>query len=312
MPPRIPVRFVWPSRPSPAFINAPRYLRSFTSTRPSRGLGPESPNYIEVPKTVQPSFTPKPRIKGVLPTPRDVFKVRSRQQKQSPRFMRRLTQEKMEKNIKPISAYDPDRDYRLYKRRLTAIRKESLREGVRELHERKTSMEAQQQARTERNTAARRALVYAPRKQADVLTENTMQRGLRDYFNNTLKSSSRSEISNRRRVSFQSRIAKQAAVRQARLHDLYINAREFIVDEEQLDEAIEKAFGTEDMPVRFDERGNVTVGDTYGQRAGDSPWSGPMPDGVGELLDSLKTGSGVGLAKERMKKVAEELTGGKM
>jgi hypothetical protein len=47
-------------------------------------------------------------------------------------------------------------------------------------------------------------------------------------------------------------------------------------------------------------------------KEGLSPWNGPMPEGVGDLLHKLRGGEGVGLAKERVKKLAEELTGGKM
>lgn len=96
-------------------------------------------------------------------------------------------------------------------------------------------------------------------------------------------------------------------MRQSRLHDLYTNAREFIVNEEQLDDAIEKAFGSEEMPVRWHVGGQTSPTGT-----GASPWEGGIPEGVSERLQKLRGGEGVGLAKERVKKVAEVLTGGKM
>jgi hypothetical protein len=37
-----------------------------------------------------------------------------------------------------------------------------------------------------------------------------------------------------------------------------------------------------------------------------------MPEGVSDKMNNLRGGEGVGLAKERVKKLAEELTGGKM
>jgi hypothetical protein len=99
-------------------------------------------------------------------------------------------------------------------------------------------------------------------------------------------------------------------VRASRLHNLYINAREFIVEESQLDEAIEKAFGTEEEPLGWDNRGNV--GKRSEGNEGLSKFAGPLPEGTGDRLRKLHGGEGVGLAKERVKRVAEELTGGKM
>ncbi|KAF2110256.1 hypothetical protein BDV96DRAFT_583740 [Lophiotrema nucula] len=305
MPPRIPVRFPWASRQPALQLNASLHARSFTSTPPSQALGPESPNYIDVPKTVQPTYDPKPRVKGVLPIPRNVFKTRSPIPKESPEFIDASTQDKQ--NVKPPPAHARDVEFTLYKRRLAETRKTALREGVRELHERKTQTEEQHAAYMDRHWAEMNRARFAPPKDFDIMTTNSVQKGIRDFLEDQLPSTSRSKITEGRRMNYRRRMEKHAAMRQARLHDLYINAREFIVDEEQLDEAIEKAFGTEQSPVRWNSKGEMGVG-----YDGKSPWEGPIPEGAGDMLQKLRTGEGVGLARERIKRVAEELTGGKM
>ncbi|KAF2258071.1 hypothetical protein CC78DRAFT_538064 [Lojkania enalia] len=305
MPPRTAVRFAWSSKKSFAQVNSALCARSFTSTSPSLALGPESPSYIEVPKPLQPTYPPKPRIKGVLPVPRDVFDTRSKVPKESDEFIKAATRDKRDVRLPPI--HSRDAEYQLYKRRLAEARKTAFRQGVKELHERKTTTDARQSARLAALRAEKRALAMAPPRGVDVLTAASTSKNLRDFLESKLPSTSRSHITEGRRRAYERRMAKRASTRQARLHDLYINAREFIVDEEQLDEAIDKEFGTEDAPVGWDNTGKKVVN---GENR--SPWRGPVPEGVSDLLQKLRTGEGVDLAERRMKKIAEELTGGKM
>lgn len=175
------------------------------------------------------------------------------------------------------------------------------------MHKRKLRTEGNRMAWIRKQGNEKRALAMAPRREVDVLTSTSIQKSIRDFLEVGLPSTSRSDISDARRAAFKKRMDKQAAVRQARLHDLYTNAREFIIDDEQLDEAIEKAFGTEEQPMGWTNTGEPVPGAT-----GRSPWEGFAPEGVTERLQKLKGGQGVGLAEERLKRVAEELTGGKM
>ncbi|KAL1796236.1 hypothetical protein ACET3X_004776 [Alternaria dauci] len=309
MPPRIPVRFPWaspsPSTPANGWSGS-LCVRAFSSTPTSLALGPQSPNYIEVPKPLQPTYPAKPAVKGHLPIPRDIFKTRNKHPKESDVFLGRST--KAPKQVKVPGPYSRDADYRLYKQRLAEKRRENLKEGVKELHERKVTSEAQYLAKIQAIGAKRRELATAPRRQVDILTETSVAKGIRDYLTDSLPP--RPDITEARRAAYKRRIARVHQVRASRLHDLYTNAREFIVDEQQLDEAIEAAFGTEDEPVGWNHKG--TMGPRAEGHEGLSPWTGPLPEGVGDMLNKLRGGEGVGLAKERVKKVAEELTGGKM
>lgn len=234
-----------------------------------------------------------------------MFKTRSPLNKESADFIAQSTQD-AKKVVQP-GPWSKDAEYRLYKQRLADSRKKAFREGVKELHERKATTEAAYTAHIEKTNAERRRLAMAPPRTVDVLTQTSISKGIRDFLGNTLPSTSRVVIAAQRKKAYEKRLARQEAIRQSRLHDLYTNAREFIVTEEQLDDAIEKAFGTDENPVRWHVGGQTSPSGT-----GASPWEGGIPEGVSERLQKLKGGEGVGLAKERVRKVAEALTGGKM
>jgi hypothetical protein len=312
MPPRIPVRFPWTSRglnnASLGALDPTLSIRSFSATPAALALGPQSPNYIEVPKPLQPTFPLDPVVKGHLPIPRDIFKTRSKLPKESPKLLG--SSSRRPKNVKTPGPYSPDADYQLYKRRLADKRRDALREGVKQLHERKVEAESMFQQKLEKSYAEKLARATAPPRETDLLTATSIQKGLRDFLAGTLPESSKKHNVPARRAAYQRRVEKIQAVRQQRLHDLYVNAREFLVEESQLDEAIDKCFGSEEKPVGW--AANGTQGLRSEGMEGLSPWHGPMPEGVGDMLQKLKGGEGVGLARERVRKVAESLTGGKM
>jgi hypothetical protein len=302
MPPRIPVRCPW--APSPPATNL--HARPFSSTRPALALGPQSPNYIEVPQPAQPTFPLDPNIKGHLPIPRDIFKTRNKHPKHSDVFLRRTTKDA--KDPKAPGPFSRDADLRLYKQRLADARKEALKTGVKELHERQVTSEAQHLDRIQKIGELRTQLAMAPRRDVDVLTETSVSKGVRDFLDDALPQPNKNIDA--RRVAYKRRLAAQQATRASRLHDLYTNARGFIVSEDQLDDAIEKAFGTDEAPIGWDIRGNMGLRSEG--KDGLSPWYGPIPEGVGDMVNKLRGGEGVGLAKERVKKLAEELTGGRL
>jgi hypothetical protein len=308
MPPRLPARAPWRSQTLPNRWDHNICIRAFSSTPSALALGPQSPNYVEVPKPLQPTFPPKPSRKGHLPVPRDIFKTRNVDPKESDKFLDRSAPSPTE--LKVPGPYSRDADYRLYKQRLADKRREALREGVKQLHERKVTTEGQHLARIQANYADKLERATAPPREVDVLTQTSIPKGIRDFLSDDLPKSSRSFITRARREAYSRRMARVHNVRTSRLHDLYINAREFIVDEQQLDEAIEKTFGTEEAPLGWDNKG--IMGLRSEGHEGLSPWHGYLPEGVGDMLQKLKGGEGVGLAKERVKKVAEALTGGKM
>lgn len=313
MPPRIPVRFPWSSRTLNCSLNGSSEtntlcLRTFSSTPSSQALGPQSPNYIHVPKPLQPTYPQNPAVKGHLPIPRDIFKTRNDNPKHSDAFLDASTVSP--KKPKQPGPYSKDAEYQLYKQRLAERRRTNLRSGVTELHTRKLATDSAFESKLAASYADKRARAFAPPLATDLLTATSVQKGIRDYLASTLPPSQKPARLPQRRARYAARIARQNAVRSSRLHDLYVNAREFMVEETQLDEAIEKVFGTEEQPIGWGVDGSVGLRSEG--KEGLSPWHGPMPEGVEDMLQKLKGGEGVGLAKERARKVAEELTGGKM
>ncbi|KAF1914089.1 hypothetical protein BDU57DRAFT_455684 [Ampelomyces quisqualis] len=319
MRPRIPVRVTMP-RQTPVRLTMPRRMpvrlpaphahaaRTFTSTPAARALGPASPNYIDVPTPLQPTFALAPVVKGHLPVPRDVFKTRSAHPKHSDVFIARST--KPPQDPKAPGPHSKDAPYRLYKQRLAASRRAALRQGVQELHARKVDTLAAFQAKLVATYADKRARAFAPPRATDVLTATSLQKGLRDFLASSLPPSAQPARLPQRTAAYRRRMATVQATRASRLHGLYVKAREFIVDEDHLHEAIEHEFGTEDQPVGWDARG--IMGPRADGHEGLSAFHGPLPEGTADKVRKLRGGEGVGLASDRLRKVAEELTGGKM
>ncbi|KAF9699277.1 hypothetical protein EKO04_003286 [Ascochyta lentis] len=308
MPPRIPARAAWASPPPASCLHAHAHAhaRPFSSTPSALALGPQSPNYIEVPQPAQPTFPLDPNLKGHLPIPRDIFNTRNQHPKHSDAFLRKSTKDA--KDPKTPGPFSRDADLRLYKQRLADARKDALRDGVKELHARKLASDAHHLHRIQKSGELRTQLAMAPRRQVDVLTETSVSKGVRDFLADALPPANKN-IDARRRA-YDRRQAAHHAVRASRLHDLYTNAREFIVTDDQLDLAIEQTFGTDDAPMAWDVKGNM--GPRTEGKDGLSPWHGPMPEGVSDRMNKLRGGEGVGLARVRVKKLAEVLTGGKM
>lgn len=107
--------------------------------------------------------------------------------------------------------------------------------------------------------------------------------------------------------------AGKAERTQQALHELFVQARSFIVDEEQLDREIESEFGTQKSPRTW--------------RAGEvSVWGQGAPPTLQKMVEQIGRASGPAgkglkdedvearerLMKRRLGKIAEELTGGKM
>lgn len=96
------------------------------------------------------------------------------------------------------------------------------------------------------------------------------------------------------------------------MHTLYMNARDFIVTEEKLSEAVERAFDPRNGQFDNESRRGLNV------------WNLGYPETMREMLEKTSKEAGtrigamegmVGYGKitgERMRRLGEELTGGKM
>lgn len=125
----------------------------------------------------------------------------------------------------------------------------------------------------------------------------------------------RAERIHHKRANVAAKSAHEREVRMDHLHTLYMRARNFIVTPQQLDAAVDAAFGTPEQPVDFS---------SAGQAKGTSMWAKGRPDGLQDMLAAASGEGGRGalqraervsgdrVQRERMKRLAERLTGGEM
>ncbi|OCL03954.1 hypothetical protein AOQ84DRAFT_325091 [Glonium stellatum] len=274
--------------------------RPFATSQYLFSLPPESPKYIEVPRPLQSSYPVKPRVKGVLPVPRDIFQTRSDKKKGSLEFLNAAAKEPSSTTVRR----GPDAERIQWKQRMAEVRRKNLRQGVMELRTRKLAADRIHTAYSRRRQQEHEDLVNRPEREDERLTKPSVSKSIRDFLAGSLHTTPTAEQVEERRLRHEKREQMKEMERKDALHTLYMQARNFIVTEEQLDQMVEKAFGTEENPVGW----------THSNR-GLSPWEEGMPDTIQSMLSRVQKtagSSGYELANQRLKKIAEELTGGKI
>ncbi|EEH47037.1 uncharacterized protein PADG_03135 [Paracoccidioides brasiliensis Pb18] len=272
-------------------------VRAFSST-PSPMVRPESPKFIEIPRPIQPYYPIKPAVKGVLPVPRELFPPR-RPDKPTTAYVEAATPEPSSNKPK-LQPGDPQFDYVEWKKRMAAIRRQNLREGLVELYARKQKSDAYRAKRSSAKIAQReRILAQGPREDDRLMQPSTIQ---------VMKPSKMPilpdpNVEQRLEASRLKYASKQQSKRQQRidsLHSLYMNARNFIINEEQLNAEIERVFPEGENPAW-----------TNDEDVGENIWNLGPPSTIESLVHKGKTQATIwSLGEKRVKKIAEELTGG--
>lgn len=177
-------------------------------------------------------------------------------------------------------------------------RRQNLREGVLELHARRRREEKIRDSQRRAQAVDLRKRVEAPEREDERLTRPSVNEVLRDIFKRD--QDWRGKPITERRANYEAHESAKSEARKDAIHTLYMHARHFITTEEQLNDAVEKAFTKDD-----------------GSPNTDSMWEGPgRPRTTTEML-AESTGPNKRLdtearASQRMKRIAEELTGGKI
>lgn len=151
-------------------------------------------------------------------------------------------------------------------------------------------------------------MVHAPQREDERLTSPTITEAVRKLQLGPVPDPEREARIAAKAERVKAKEAKREEARKNALHTLYMHARSFITTEEQLDKQIEAIF----VPRPFPEGTTDT----------DNIWDalGPPPT-VQRLLatvnhterEAVRYHAGPGaITGQRMKKIAEELTGGKM
>ncbi|KAL3466053.1 hypothetical protein BJX64DRAFT_251583 [Aspergillus heterothallicus] len=273
-------------------------LRGF-STSSTRRVGPESPNFIEIPQSIQPYQPSKRSVKGTLPVPRDIFS-RRRADKPTEAYIKAATPLPLNKDIDRNA---PHAEYRKWKRDMAEMRRTNLRRGLKELHKRKklTDMIMEKQSRQKQE---RRAQVLKQGEPDDILlTRSSVIQEMLPQHNPVLPDPEREQRLALSKARLGEKAEQKELARRDSLHTLYMNARDFIVNEEQLGAAIDKAF-----PDGLNEAWRNDQG------PGENIWNLGFPTSVNEAL-AAGTRSDVDRwekVQERVKKLGEEITGGKL
>ncbi|TVY27129.1 hypothetical protein LHYA1_G005276 [Lachnellula hyalina] len=272
--------------------------RLFSTSTPLSAIGPENPKFIEIPTTRQPQVFPKLDIKGVLPPPRNLFPKRAGN-KTSPKYFKRTTPFPKDRTV-------PANEYAAWKKSLATNRRSNLHDGLRSLRRRKKISDERIAWQSRITSEERARLVHAPQREDERLTSPTITEAVRKLQLGPVPDPQREERVAAKAQRVKAKEARREEARKNALHTLYMHARSFITTEEQLDKQIEAIF----VPHPF--KGAAT----------DNIWDavGPPPT-VQALLSTVKHtereavryhGGPGALTGQRMKKIAEELTGGKM
>lgn len=275
------------------------HVRGFASSSVRR-VGPESPNYIDVPQTIQPELPAKRRVRGTLPVPRELFPAR-RTDKPSKDYIAAATPLPSEQT--PVDPNDPHAEYIESKRRMADMRRQNLWEGLQELYHRKKQTDKSMKACSTQKQNRRERIFRQPEREDEALTSPSILQDMKPQRTAVLPDPNREERLAKSHARVETVTTRKQMEREDALQQLYMNARDFITSEAQLAAEVERVFpeGQNDAW-------------TNDQRPGDSVWNlGAPPTVQSNVNDARKNElARWDLIQGRVKKLGEEITGGKL
>lgn len=195
-----------------------------------------------------------------------------------------------------------DQEYVAYKYRMTEMRKKSIRDGLSELKARNEEAIEAMSVRSSRKQKINYENLMRPERDDDRLTAPTILPTVESMVSKPL---TQEEI-DAKRERYEAKVAAKREERMNNLHTLYVNARDFIVTEDQLNERIDAVFDDPFWENQIDpsiwgkEGVPEQIRDIVAQRSGER--SGAM-----DLAQSYTLAT-----RQRLQAIAEELTGGRM
>ena len=289
-----------------------RATRAFTTTTTQCAIPPEAPNYVDVPPSHPPDLVTPRRQKGILPVPRELFPPQQ-PDKPSADYLARVTRDKKPENV--VSEENMS-DLGRYRHRLGETRKQYLRESLLDLHIRKEAHTKRIAFRSHQKQAERERLINQPERIDEQLTNATIPQYMRPLNGKQIPPGDMKAAYERKKTNLERHKVEKDEERRDALHTLYMNARNFITTEEQLGAEIDRAFPVDGKHPNF--KSDVSPGSNM--------WNIGAPPTIGDLLEAgsqrvRKDFSKAGLEnsaqkyridQERMKRIAEELSGGKI
>ncbi|MCJ1414763.1 hypothetical protein MMC32_001091 [Xylographa parallela] len=265
-------------------------------------IPPESPKFIDIPRAPQEYAYRKPHHKGVLPSPRQIFRP-GKTDKSTAEYIAAVTPEPS-----TTKTYSSPKDKALtdWRSRQAANRRQNLREGLMQLHQRKVRSDRRMTARSAFKQAEHERRIHEPEREDERLTNPSIIQALKRDSANHLPDPDREARVTKMKARFEAKESAKAEERRNALHSLYMNARDFIVTEEALNAKVDEVFDHK----WFRNYPEHSIWDKEG-----------FPDTVQSMLsesNSSKRGNAqstsgyIQLTKRRVQRIAEELTGGKM
>lgn len=261
--------------------------------------GYHSPNYIDIPKTLQTDHPIKPKVKGVLPVPRELFPKR-RPDKATPEYISEVTPEPTTPGIKKVNPRHAhqDKEYIEWKQKIAEVRRQNLREGLTELHTRKQKSIAEVARQSDAKLKYREQVLTQPPRDDERLTRASI-------VHYKVQPLSKGDVNRALQLSRNKVEKAQKRKKQERkdaLHSLYMNARHFVINEEQLMKEIDTVFPAGENPAWTTDRS-----------AGANIWHQGAPPTVEIMIRQMHNAmSQHEVVQKRTKKMAEALTGGKI
>lgn len=279
--------------------------RSFTTTvsRGSAAVPPDSPNYIKFPDPPQSSEVRHPFVKGHLPIPRSIFPKKGVPEKVQPGYVDKIMPRSKAVVAREKTKSEKDR----LRREMAEVRRKSLAEGLQGLWKRKVERDRKQAKAAKARFEANRQAAEAPERLDEVFTRPTIrERTAKDTFVPVdPEAFKKAEVA---RIKHAEREAMKSEARRDALVQLYVASKNFIVDEKELEEHVNKHFTEKIHNAGLWESGR-------------SIWdSQKNPISMKELRNEVSgfndrltaTTSAAVKTTVRQKNVAEELTGGKL
>lgn len=284
-----------------------------TKTTPKGQIPPESPKFIQIPKSRQPRSIYRPWVKGVLPVPRKIFRRSDSKDKTSQEYLTAVTPEPKNSRAEQINSVADSQpramDSATWKIRQSAARRRNLRESLVELHQRKKHIDRSKAESRARKQAESLQLATAPEREDERLTNPTVHTALLPLCRRPLPDPHRTARLRRMQDNVQTMQREKMLQRRAMLHTLYMNARNFITRPDQLDNVIDRVF----------ESPEIFLND-YGR--GENVWHLGFPESSLTMLQMAgrerrhKGGDRAirveDMTKKRLDRIGEELTGGKL
>jgi hypothetical protein len=186
-------------------------------------------------------------------------------------------------------------------------RRSNLRESLIELRTRHFDRERRISRISERKTQTNQARMLAPQREDERLTSPTVIAAVRKLQTGAVPDPEREQRVAEKKERVAAKEAAREEQRKDALHTLYMHAREFIVTEQELNAEIEKIFIS--TPFR-NHPTSTNIWDAYN-----------APETIQDMLLTVNNTQKTAVAYhagpaaitgKRLKKIAEELTGGKM